>query len=191
MWVRSEYASELAVLSAWLAALVPWNVAYHARAPLDSTVFFVRFALVELQLRAASEIVVDGEALDVDAALATQYPGTELVGDFFLTTPPTSALFYGSSGLGTAGWIWSLASLCFLAALALSLALYVREDAVRARLPVSEVRLMGVLLAVGALGTAAATVLYYTRREIVGVPIPVGVVVVGILAAVLLRTERV
>ena len=143
MWVRSEYASELAVLSAWLAALVPWNVAYHARAPVDSTIFFVRFALVELQLRAASEIVVDGEPLDVDAALAAQYPGTGLVGDFFLTTPPTSALFYGPGGLGTAGWVWSLAAACFLGALVLSLALYLREDEVRTRLPVSEVRPSG------------------------------------------------
>ncbi|PSP45528.1 hypothetical protein BRC69_05510 [Halobacteriales archaeon QH_6_66_25] len=131
MWVRSEYASELAVLSAWIAVLLPWNVAYQPNAPPDgqASIYFFRFALFEIQFRRPWVVEVNG--------------------------------------------------------------LYVREDAVAAKLPVSEVRLMGGLLAVGAVGTVGASALYLTARDSTGVPIPVGALVVAVLAVVLLRTEEV
>lgn len=198
MWVKSEYAGELAVLSAWVSLLVPWNIVYHTKAPLESTVYFLRFALFEIQFRAPSEITLNAtdvgrgvQQVDVEAILAQQYPGTNLVGDFFLTTPPTSALFYETSRLQQAGWVWTVGALCFFAAFVLSLALYFREEAVSERLPLSEVRLMGALLGVGALGTLAATVLYYLQRSVVGFPIPIGALIIGFLAVVLLQTERV
>ena len=108
-----------------------------------------------------------------------------------MTTPPTSALFYDLATLRQAGIAWTVAALAFLAALALSIALYTREEAVRDALDISEVRLMGALLVVGALGTGIATVLYYFQRGVVGTPIPVGVLLVGALGVVLLQTERV
>jgi len=196
MWVKSEYAGELAVISAWVSMLVPWNIAFQTKAPFQSTVVFLRFALFELQFRFASQITINdtqGETgmLDVPRALAETYPGTQVVGDAFVTTPPTSALFYDLASLQQAGIAWTVAALAFLAALALSIALYTREEAVRDALDVSEVRLMGALLVVGALGTGVATVLYYLQRGVVGTPIPVGVLLVGALGVVLLQTERV
>jgi hypothetical protein len=50
---------------------------------------------------------------------------------------------------------------------------------------------MGGLLAVGAVGTVGASALYLTARDSTGVPIPVGALVVAVLAVVLLRTEEV
>ena len=75
MWVKSEYAGELAVISAWVSMLVPWNIAFQTKAPFQSTVVFLRFALFELQFRFASQITINdtqGETgmLDVPRALA-------------------------------------------------------------------------------------------------------------------------
>lgn len=189
MWVRSKYASELAVLAAWVSVLVPWNVVYHTRAPFESTVFFLRFPFFELQFR--RPFVEQGDAvIDVGGVQDATYPGTELLGNVFLTTPPTSVTFYDGT-LQQASLFWTAAALAFLLAFVLSLALYFRTDETVRRLPVSEVRLMGGLLGVGALGTAVASVLYYLESDVAGTPIPAGVVVIGALALVLLRTKEI
>jgi uncharacterized protein (TIGR04206 family) len=197
MWVKSEYASELAVLSAWVAMVLPWNVVYFPNAAGGSTVVFLRFALVEIQVRAATIITLvnnrtgDVRRVAADGLLAQQFPGTELAADVFVTTPPTSALFYEAPELQQAGLAWTVAAASFLLAFVLSLALYTKEEAVRERLPVDPVRLLGALLAAGTVGTALATWLYYLARDLAGTPIPVGVVIIGVLAVVLLRAERV
>lgn len=204
MWVSSEYANELAVVSAWVALLVPWSVSTQSRSvstPIadgEAGVLFFRFPLFELQFR--DDTIVSesstGESVGVDITdnLAELYPGSELFGDVFATTAPASAAFssdvYGST-LQQAGLLWTLASVGFVLAFLLSIALYVCEERVVTASPVSPVRLMGALLGVGALGTAGATVLHYTQRDAVGFPIPVGLVVIAALAAVLLRTEQV
>lgn len=195
MWVRSEYTSELAVLAAWVSLLVPWSVSYNGDAPvigLDSvgaTLYFVRFPFFELQFR--SDTVIRNEIeFDIAGLLASQYPGTEVLASIYVTTPPTSALFYDGQ-LALASVVWSVAAVAFLAAFVLSIALYVRERAVVASLPVSEVRLMGALLGAGALGTGVASVLHYAQRDVVGIPIPVGVLVIAAFALVLLRIEAV
>jgi hypothetical protein len=202
-WVRSEYAAELAVLSAWVSALLPLNVAWHGSAPPanSSVVVFLRFALFELQYRIPATVTVTdadtGAVTEVGAErvagiLAAVYPGTELAFDFFLTTPPTAAAFYRGSdpALATASLAGTVAALAVLAAVGLGVALYLRAGAVRARLPVTEPRAVGALLAVAAGAGAVATWYYYLGRATAGLPIPVGVVLVGALAAVLLRTER-
>lgn len=191
MWVKSEYAGELAVLSAWVSMLVPWNVAFLTKAPVQSTVVFLRFALFEAQFRFPSEIIVGNQRADVAGVLAETYPGTHFIGDAFLALPSDAITFYESPQLQQAGLAATGAALAFLAALALSVALYTREDAVTDALDGREVQLMGALLLAGAAGTAVATAMYYAERGIVGTPIPVGVLVVGALGAVLLRTERV
>jgi uncharacterized protein (TIGR04206 family) len=197
MWVKSEYASELAVLSAWVAMVLPWNVVYFPNAAGGSTVVFLRFALVEIQVRAATIITLvnnrtgDVRRVAADGLLAQQFPGTELAADVFVTTPPTSALFYEAPELQQASLAWTVAAASFLLAFVLSLALYTKEEAVRERLPVDPVRLLGALLAAGTVGTALATWLYYLARDLAGTPIPVGVVIIGVLAVVLLRAERV
>jgi hypothetical protein len=218
MWVRSEYANELAVLAAWVSVLVPWNVTRHRRtdelsllgglleADAESKIFFLRFPFVEFQLRRPGGVnpddiqngsVEEGSAAaqqlseaDASGVLDSAYAGTELIDGLFVTTPPTSLTFYEGT-LWQASILWTVASAAFACAFVLSLALYFREESVAERLPVSAVRLMGTLLGVGALGTGGATVLYFLERDIVGFPVPAGVIVVGILAAVLLQTEEV
>lgn len=191
MWVRSEYANELAVLSAWLAVVVPWSGARHTEteAGLASEVTFLRFPLLELQFRDPAVIEVDGDRQEV-GILADSYPGTELFGNVFVTSPVSSLGFY-SGTLWGATLLWAVAALAIGLAFAFSLALYTREERVAAALPVSPVRLMGGLLAVGALGAAGASGLHYLARDTVGFPIPAGVLVIAGLAAMLLRTEAV
>jgi len=219
MWVRSEYANELAVLSAWLAVLVPWNVTQHTRtdnlslldgllnADAESKIFFLRFPFLGIQLRQPGGVnpdkfvqngsVEEGsvaaqrlESADASGMLDSAYAGTELIDGLFVTTPPSAIGFYDGT-LWQASLLWTIAAIAFALAFALSLALYVREEPVADRLPVSAVRLMGALLGIGALGTAGASVLYFVERDLVGFPIPAGVIIVGILAAVLLQTEEV
>jgi len=191
MWVRSEYANELAVLSAWLAVLLPWSGAAHTEteADLESSILFLRFPFVELQFRNPAVVELDGVTAEVDT-LENTYPGTEVAGNLFVTTPPSSLASY-EGALWQASLLWAVAAVGFALALSLSLALYLREDRVVEVLPVTPVRLMGALLGVGAVGTAGASVLHYAARDTVGVPIPAGVLVVAALAAVLLRTEAV
>ena len=59
MWVRSEYAGEFAVLSAWLCALSPWSVSYVSRGGLR--LFRVHFVYVFLQFFPDADL---GEGLD-------------------------------------------------------------------------------------------------------------------------------
>jgi len=196
MWVRSEYANELAVLSAWLAVFLPWSGATHTQrgtvlgAEVESDIVFLRFPLVELQFRSPAVIRSGEERIQADAPLDAAYSGTELFGDIYLTTPPSSVLFYDST-LRQASLLWTAGAIGFALAFLLSLALYIREDRVVAALPVSAVQFMGALLGVGALGTAGASALHFVARDTVGFPVPVGVLVVAVLAAVLLRTEAV
>lgn len=192
MWVRSEYASELAVLSAWIAVLLPWNVAYQPNAPPEdqASVYFFRFALFEIQFRRPWVVEVNGEVTEFVEPLDITHGGTQLFGNVYARLPTSAATFYDGT-MGQASLLWTLAALAFAVAFALSLGLYVREDAVAAKLPVSEVRLMGGLLAVGAVGTVGASALYLTARDSTGIPIPVGALVVAVLAVVLLRTEEV
>lgn len=192
MWVRSEYANELAVLSAWIAMLVPWSGASHTlrESGVEGDIIFIRFPLFELQFR--SPVLVEDQAQETVTELGlleATYPGTELFGDVFATTPPSSVSFYEST-LGQASLLWTLAAIGFALAFLLSVGLYVREDRVVQTLPVSSVHLMGALLGIGALGTAGASVLHYLERDTVGFPIPAGVVVIAVLAVILLRTEE-
>lgn len=188
--VDPEYAEEFAVVSAWLAALVPWSLTYHDSGPLGSVLIAIRLPVAELQLRGASTITIDGEKVDVASKMAQVYPGVKVGGDLFVTTPPTSALFYDKLTLVWGSLFWTLGGLLVLAAVVLAFALYLREDAVTDRVPVGPVRAMGWLLAGATVALVGTTVLYFLARGHVGVPVPVGVVVTGILAAVLLGFDR-
>lgn len=187
--VDPEYAEEFAVVSAWLAALVPWSVSYHGAGPLGSVLIAVRVPFLELQMRGASEVTLEGQRLPVEDALAQAYPGTHVWGDLFVTTPVTAAEFYVQSPLIWGSRLWALAAVFVLGATVLSVALY-REVDLSGHLPVDPVRAMGGLLAGSTLCLAGATVSYARASETVGYPVPVGVVVVGVLAAVLLRIDR-
>lgn len=190
MWVRSKYTSELAVLAAWVSLLVPWNVTYHGDAPAGGSVYFFRFALFELQFRRPGVLEINDQVVEASEPLALTYPGTELVASIFATTPPGSMSFYDGT-LQQASLLWTLSAVAFALAFALSIALYLRTEETISRLPVSEVRLMGGLLGLATLGTAGASYLYYLDRDVAGVPIPVGVLVMGALSLALLVTKEV
>lgn len=104
-WVKSEYAGELAVVSAWIAALLPWTVGYtpsHSEFP--GTVIYVRFPAVQVQYVFGSPL---GEA-------------------FELWTPAAGRAFAGSvDSAVTAGFdLWLAALVPLYLAVSLGVALY-------------------------------------------------------------------
>lgn len=189
-WVRSEYAGELAVLSAWLSMLLPWNIVYHPDAPVNSTVVFLRFSVFELQIRFPFLFELGDQLTSAAPALATRYPGTELFWGMFLTSPVGAISHYDGYMLwGSVAW--ALASLALVGAFLASVALYLDEAGFEERSAVDPVRLIGGLLGAASVATAAASVLYFLDRGIAGTPVPVGVLVMGALSVALLRVDRV
>lgn len=167
VWVRSEYAGELAVLSAWLAALLPWNITYSPNV-LGGRFFFVRFPFFQLQY---------GWGVNVDG----------LNGAAFSTVAEAIELQSGQT-LQTAYYVWSAGAAVIALALALSVVYYAREERVEAG-PVDPVRLMGALLLLAGLLLTAANYLVVVRG-IPGIPLPVGAVVLLALGVALVRVER-
>jgi len=186
-WVKAEYAPELAVLSTWLSMFLPWSVAYHAKGPLGSVLVFIRFSVFELQLRFPSEVSFEGVPIDVARALDQVYSGLQVGGNFYVALPPTAALDYGGP-LALANGIWTVAALVLLVAFALSLAVYTDESRTE-RLPYPYPRLTGWLLGTTTVVLALATGLMALETSTVGIPIPIGVLVMGALSAALLRVD--
>lgn len=197
VWVKSEYADELAVVVTWLSMVVPWSVAYNSEGPLGSHVAFVRISVFELQLRFPANITFQGVPLDVARALDLVYSGFQIAGNFYGAFPPTAALFYDgaafefASALTLANAFWSLAALVMLVAFGLSLAMYRDEAATSARLPVAYHRIAGWLLVAASVFLAVSTAWFYVARPRVGIPLPVGLVVILALAITLLRADTV
>ena len=165
VWINRSHAGPLSVLFVWLTALVPWNVTY---SPLGGAgrVLFVRFPFVELQYTTGVGPTVDGLLVrTVLGAMGLQ----------------------AGQGLETATRLWGLTAVVVAVAVAVSVAYYLDEERVEAG-PADPVRLLGGLLALAAVGFAAATAAVWTGG-FGGVPIPVGVVLIGSFAFVLLRAE--
>ncbi len=164
VWVQQEHAGALAVVSAWLAALMPWNVTFSSAG--GPWVLFVRFPFFEFQYTSGFGSGVDGPAL------------RSVVGAVQLRA---------GEGLELATQIWAVAALVVLAALVLSVIYYTNEARVEAG-RIHPVRLMGGLLGVATVLFAGATV-FVSTGGFGGTSIPIGVVLLGLLAAVLLRAE--
>lgn len=163
VWVRSEYAPELAVAFAWLSTLVPWTVSY-ARLPDLGSVAFVRFPLFQVRYTFG---IPFARAVKVDSAYAAWQ-------------------FQAGQSVAPAYAAWTVGAAVFLAALALSVAMYVDLDRVA---PYRPVAVMGVLL--GATGVALAVATYrLATRGFPGLDVPVGVVFLLAFAVVLLRAKR-
>lgn len=167
VWVRSEYAGELAVLSAWLAALLPWNITYSSDV-LGGRFFFVRFPFFQLQY---------GWGVGIDG----------LNGASFSTVAGAVQLQSGQT-LQTAYYVWSAGAAVIGLALALSAVYYARERRVEAG-PVDPVRLMAALLLFAGLLLTAANYLVVVRG-VPGIPLPVGTLVLLALGLALARVER-
>lgn len=178
VWVRSEYAGELAVLLAWLSALIPWNITYSSNLG-NASALFLRFPLFQVRF-------IWGIDVDRNVALTAPIPGWLLPGS--LKRFSALAVQDGFSIL-LAYQVWAVGAAVFALAIALSIAYYRREEQVE-DLPVDPVRLMGGLLGVSGAVFAVATYFLYTRG-FPGVPLPIGVVFLLVFAGLLLSAERV
>lgn len=165
VWVRSEHAGALAVVSAWLTALIPWNVTYSS-AVSGGSVLFVRFPFFQVRY-----------AFGVPFADAVQ-----------IADPLSAVAFQSGQTIQVAYQVWAAGAAVLAVAVAFSVLYYVREDAVETG-PIDPVRLMGGLLALAGVVLSVATVLLVTRG-FPGVPIPLGVVFCFVFAGVLLSVDR-
>lgn len=165
MWVRSEYAGELAVLSAWLCALLPWSVGYASQG--SDRLIRIHFLYAFFQFAPGSGLA---NLLDT-----TVYVG-EAIG------------FANDASVSLGYQLWAVGAVVLTLALALSVAYYRLEDRLESRSPVDPVRVMGALLVAAALPLAAAT--YYVHAGSVGVTVPIGVPFCLVLGALLLVVER-
>jgi uncharacterized protein (TIGR04206 family) len=165
VWVRSEHAGALAVVSAWLTALIPWNVTY-SPAVSGGSVLFVRFPFVQVRY-----------------AFGVPFAEAVLVSD-----PLSAVAFQAGQTIRVAYEAWAVGAAVVGAAVVLSLVYYAREEAVESG-PVDPVRLMGALLGLAGVVLAVATYLLYAYG-FPGVPIPVGVVFCFVFAGVLLTVDR-
>jgi hypothetical protein len=164
VWVRSEYAGELAVVLAWLTALLPWNVTYATLSGVGS-VLFVRFPFFQVRY-------VFGISISEAVAVMT----------------PLGALSYQEGqSIAVAYQAWTVGAAIVGAAVALSLALYLYEDRVEAAF--DAVRAMGALLSLAGVVLTVATWLLWTRG-FPGLPIPVGVVLLYLFGGALLLARR-
>ncbi len=166
-WVKPEYANELAVLSAWLTVLLPWNVNYTAELVGEGRFLFVRFPFFQVRYNFGVPI---GRAIRLDSPLgAAQFQS-------------------GGGSLALPYWIWTGAAVVLAGAVALSVVFYLREEWVETW-PVDPVRVMGTTLGVGALGLGASTYYLYTQG-FPGLKMPLGLVLIAALSLVLLVVDR-
>jgi uncharacterized protein (TIGR04206 family) len=163
-WVRSEYAGELAVVAAWLSALVPWSVSVASRGGISFVV--VRWPLFVFQFLFGVNL---GTAERPFLTVA-QMPGT--------ASNATNLQAY---------YVWLSAGIVVGVALLLSLVYYAREEDLEARSPVNPVRLMGGLLTLAGLLLLVSLVLLW--QGFFGFTVPIGAVIVLLLGVVLLRVE--
>ncbi|WP_255149647.1 DUF7549 family protein [Halorarius halobius] len=163
-WVRSEYAGELAVVAAWLSALLPWTVSVTTQRGVSFVV--IRFPLFTFQFLFGLDLGSAAQPFH----LVTAMPA--------LASNPTNRLAYLA---------WLAAAAVLGAALLLAVAYYGWEQRIEAG-RVDPVRLMGVLLGVAGVLLAASTVLLW--QGYFGLTAPVGAVIVPVLGGVLLAVER-
>jgi len=165
VWVRAEHAGALAVVSTWLAALVPWNVTYSSNVS-GGAVLFVRFPF--FQVRYAF--------------------GVPLARRVAVSDPLSAVAFQAGQTIQVAYQAWAVGAAILAVAVVVAAGYYRYEAAVEAG-PIDPVRLLGGLVGLAGVVLAAATYLLATRG-LPGVPIPVGVVVLLVLGGVLLTVER-
>lgn len=163
VWVQQEYAAELAVLSAWIGVLLPWNITYSAAG--GAWALFIRFPFFEFQYLSGTP-VAEGPAVRTIIGAVSRWQG---------------------EGLETATLVWAVGAGVMLAALVLSVLYYVDESRLEAA-RIHPVRLMGGLLGAATLIFGVATVFVWTGG-FGGTPIPIGVVLLGLLAWSLLGAE--
>lgn len=160
-WVRSEYVEELAVLCAWLSALVPWSVMYSDFGDLGR-LLYVRFPLFQIRYTYGVPLAQGTAVEDPLSALARQ----------------------SGQSLGWAYEPWVVGAALVAVAALFGVLLYFEVDVPLAR----PARAMGGLLLLSALAHAVAV--YRLAVVLPGVPIPVGVLFQAAFGVVLLFARR-
>jgi len=136
VWVRSEYAGELAVLSAWVAALLPWNIMYNPNIEgLGGSTLFIRWPF--LQIRYIFDVEI-AEAVSVSL--------------------PTGALDLVTGPVTLAYELWLAGAVLFALAVLLSVVMYVVDGLVEQAVPNRTVRRLGELLAGGSVVIAGVVI---------------------------------
>lgn len=200
VWVRSEYAEELAVVSAWLMALLPWSFTYGR--PMGGRYVAIRFPLFiyeSLQgfgLASHTGFLTPADALDraVNAGLTDEFGPEELLARYGTEDPGLSVPSIADAATVTsyadgvsAYLLWSAGLVILVLAVLLSLLMYFETDVVD-RWPYDRVRTMGVLLTTAAAFYAGATVMLYLQFP--GIYVPIGPFLYFALGYVLLTVER-
>ncbi|WP_323676469.1 hypothetical protein [Halorubellus sp. PRR65] len=174
VWVKSEYAEELAVLVTWLSALVPWSISYGSFAVTsggDLTLVILRFPFVGIRYQLGVQILggtsvrtplqFRQEVLNAGGSASAQVPGYDL-------------------------WLVGLAILAV--AVLVSLLLYFEvEDALDA-IPADPVRVLGALLLGVAVALLGSTYVLFTSQAALFVPF--GVFLQLAFGVILLRVDR-
>jgi uncharacterized protein (TIGR04206 family) len=167
MWVKSEYAGELAVFATWVCGLLPWSVTVFQR-ELESgalTAVWIRFLPGRF-------LYVFGLGFSSNSP----YRWVWEVPEFVATGGETVASYVWLAGVGV-----------FLLAFFLSVAYYVDKERVESW-RIDPARLLGgLLVATGAVLVVASVILWRSQS---GVIVPVGALFQLGLGTVLLRVER-
>lgn len=165
-WVKAEYAPELAVLSTWLVALLPWSGAV---LPIEIggrqvTVVIIRFLYFRLQY-----------------IFGISFGDQEQTFLWVIEAPAFNQT------LVTASWVWVAAAILSLLPVGLSVAYYVDESGIEDVLPVDPVRLQGGLLVLLGFALAASTALFWDKQLYT---LPVGTLFALGFGYTLLTAER-
>jgi uncharacterized protein (TIGR04206 family) len=167
-WVRSEYAGELAVLSVWLTALLPWSVSYFSATIAGRNVTVINIRFLFFQLHYLFGISFGEQTFDDLVQFVYEVPAF---------VPPNQRL---------EGEIWVAGAAVFAVLLLLSFAYYAREEELAELIPVDPVRLFGAAFAVLAVVFSAVVVLLTPHQ----ITVPVGTLFMWAFAVLLLRVER-
>ncbi len=166
--VRTKYAGELAVLSTWLCAFLPWSVTVGVLEAGGGSISVIWLRFLPLRF-----LYILGGSLPGESPVIPVWsvPG-----------------FVQTSGETTAAWLWIGGLVVFLVPLGLSVVYYLDEERMES-LPVDPVRLQGgLLLLVGGVFAAASAPLV---MDLPGTTIPLGTLFFLGFGVLLLRVERV
>jgi hypothetical protein len=172
VWVKSEYAGELAVVSAWIAALLPWYSSYVPEIDgLPGSVLFLRFPFAQIRFTFGVPLA---DAVDFRTPMGIVFRRADTL---------------ESGAIEIAYWVWYVGAALVAVAVLFSLLMYVDYDRLLEALPVHPVRIMGGLLTAAAAVLAVSTALFYRHRVFDEFPVPIGLALMFVLGGSLLRVE--
>ena len=164
VWVRSEYAGELAVMLTWLGAVVPWSVQY-SPGVAGGSLLFVRFPFFQVRF-----------AFGVPFARSLQF-----------VDPLSAAAFQRGQSIQLAYEVWTAGAGVLALAVVFAFVYYLRETRLEAT-ALDPVRVLGALLGLAGVVLGVSTYLLWARG-FPGVPVPVGVLLLLAFGGVLLTVE--